>query len=84
MRAAADHVGAQDGQALAVTVLKTQALPGEADLQNTVLLPQECDDVGLLTMEPATNAVISNWNGSMPAVYAIAVDPLVGHYGVIF
>jgi len=44
---------AQDREASAVIILEAQALPGEAGLQNAILLPQECDDVGLLTMEPA-------------------------------
>jgi hypothetical protein len=63
---------AQDRQASAVTVIEAQALPGEPGLQDAILLPQECDDVGLLTMQPATQPAISNWNKSTPAVYAMA------------
>jgi hypothetical protein len=45
---------AQDREASAVTVVEAQTLPRQADLQNAILLPQECDDISLLTMEPAT------------------------------
>jgi hypothetical protein len=44
---------AQNRQAPTVTVVEAQALPGEPRLQNAILLPQERDDIGLLTIEPA-------------------------------
>jgi hypothetical protein len=69
------------GEAPVLAVLETQALPGEAALQNAILLAQERDHVGLLAMKPATQGSISNWNGSTVGVYVMAVDLLVGPSG---
>ena len=44
----------QFGEATAFAVAETQAPPGEPGLQQSILFAQERDDVGLLTMEPAS------------------------------
>jgi hypothetical protein len=46
----------QYSEASAVAVVETQALPGEPSFKNVILLPQERDDVSLLTLEPATQS----------------------------
>jgi hypothetical protein len=46
----------QYSEASAVAVVETQALPGEPSFQNAILLPQESDDISLLTLEPATQS----------------------------
>jgi hypothetical protein len=50
----------QNSEAQAVAVVETQALPGEPRFQNAILLPQEHDDVSLLTLEPATKSAMNN------------------------
>ena len=51
-----------------LTVLEPQALPCQPCLQDTILLTQEHDDVGLLAMQQLPKAAMSNWNGSTATV----------------
>jgi hypothetical protein len=50
----------QYGEAPAIAVVEPQAVPSKPGLQNTIFLPQERDDVCLLTMEPGPKTAISN------------------------
>ena len=58
----------QFAEASALTVVETEALPGESDLQHSILFAQERDDIGLLTMETAAQGGDQHWNGSTRAV----------------
>ena len=53
-RAVVDQADTADGEAPAVVLVETQALPGELSLQDAILLAQKRDHVRLFAMEPAT------------------------------
>ena len=72
----------QFGEASALAVVETQALPGEPGLQQSILFAQERDDVGLLTMEPAAQGRDQQLEREHARSLRHGGDPPVGHYGI--
>jgi hypothetical protein len=53
VRQSAAQAMAELGETSPLPVIETQALPFQTGLQHSILFPQECDHILLLTLHPA-------------------------------
>ena len=71
----------QFAEASPLAVVETQAPSTEPGLQNSILFPQERDQICLLTMKPRTHRHDEPLKRSHARSLGDRVDPVVGHHG---